>query len=80
MYHDRAGAKLTLYVSNEAGNAAPDMDGGNNQETAFRFAEGPVNVFYRVNGPFGYAISAHADRAEMARVSGEVYRQLGTGR
>ena len=50
---------------------------GKNNETAFRFArEGKVNVFFWVEGPFGYAISADADRAVLARVSGEVYRQL----
>ena len=81
MYHDNTGAKLTLYVPNEInglGAAAPDQK---NQETAFRFAqEGSVNVFYWVNGPFGYAISADADKAELARVSGEVYRQLEASR
>ncbi len=81
MYHDNAGAKLTLYVSNEItglGAAAPSQK---NQETAFRFAqEGSVNVFYWVNGAFGYAISADADKAELARVSGEVYRQLEASR
>ena len=77
MYHDSTGAKLTLYVSNEVADAGPGMTAGKNQETAFRFAqEGKVNVFYWVNGPFGYAISANADKAELARVSGEVYRQL----
>ena len=77
MYHDGAGAKLTLYVSNEVAEVRSGMQGGKNQETAFRFAqEGRVNVFYWVNGPFGYAISADADKAELARVSGEVYRQL----
>jgi len=76
MYHDDAGAKLTLYVSNEVP-AASGVKGKTNSETAFRFAkEGQVNVFYWVNGPFGYAISADADKAELARVSGEVYRQL----
>ncbi len=76
MYHDDAGAKLTLYVSNEVP-AALGLKGKTNSETAFRFAkEGQVNVFYWVNGPFGYAISADADKAELARVSGEVYRQL----
>ena len=50
---------------------------GKNTGTAFRFArEGKVNVFYWVEGPFGYAISADADRATLSRVSGEVYRQL----
>lgn len=81
MYHDSAGAKLTLYVSNEVGKADPGLTGGKSGETAFRFArQGQVNVFYWVNGPFGYAISADADKAELARVSGEVYRQLATAR
>ncbi|MEO7399161.1 MAG: anti-sigma factor [Polaromonas sp.] len=81
MYHDSTGAKLTLYVSNEVGKADPGLPGGKNGETAFRFArQGHVNVFYWVNGPFGYAISADADKAELARVSGEVYRQLGDAR
>jgi anti-sigma factor RsiW len=76
MYHDNAGAKLTLYVSNEVA-AASGSAGKTNSETAFRFAkEGQVNVFYWVNGLYGYAISADADKAELARVSSEVYRQL----
>ena len=54
---------------------------GTNKDTAFRFArEGKVNVFYWIEGPFGYAISADADQAVLARVSGEVYRQLIAGR
>jgi len=81
MYHDNIGAKLTLYVSNEVADAGAGLPGSKNEETAFRFAqEGKVNVFYWVNGPFGYAISADADKAELARVSGEVYRQIGTSR
>ena len=77
MYHDPAGAKLTLYVSREIGGTDPASKGGGNQDTAFRFArEGSVNVFYWVDGTFGYAISADADKAELARVSGEVYQQL----
>ncbi|CAN5779077.1 anti-sigma factor [soil metagenome] len=87
MYRDESGSRLTLYVSNEIGelgtSAATRSDTtastpiGANQDTAFRFArEGKVNVFYWVEGPFGYAISADADRAALARVSGEVYRQL----
>ena len=81
MYHDNAGAKLTLYVSNEVNASGAEAQGQKNQETAFRFArEGGVNVFYWVNGPFGYAISADADKAELARVSGEVYRQLDVSR
>lgn len=74
MYQDRAGAKLTLYVSNEG--LKTDAAG---KETTFRFAqEGAVNVFYWVDGPFGYAISSAADKNELARVSGEVYQQIGS--
>ena len=79
MYRDEAGSRLTLYVSNEVSDlAAPaGSASGKNADTAFRFArEGKVNVFYWVEGPFGYAISADVDRAVLARVSGEVYRQL----
>ena len=68
-------------VSNSGANSVsspvPSAAPGKNTETAFRFArEGKVNVFYWVEGAFGYAISADADRAALARVSGEVYRQL----
>ena len=77
MYHDPAGAKLTLYVSREISGVDPASKGALNQDTAFRFArEGNVNVFYWVDGALGYAISADAEKAELARVSGEVYQQL----
>lgn len=74
------GGRLTLYVSNEIG-ALPQAGkpaGGTNPETAFQFAQqGKVGVFYWVDGAFGYALAADADRTALARVSGEVYRQLG---
>ena len=82
---DGAGQRLTLYVSNEIGDLGAS-DGGVERkrpgaDPAFRFArEGPVNVFYWVEGRFGYALSADADRATLARVSGEVYRQLNATR
>lgn len=77
MYHDNAGAKLTLYVSREIAESAGATQEGKNRDTSFRFArEGGVNVFYWVDGPFGYAISADADKTELARVSAEVYQQL----
>ena len=77
MYHDNAGAKLTLYVSREISEPGSAPQGGKNKDTSFRFArEGGINVFYWVDGPFGYAISADADKAELARVSAEVYQQL----
>ena len=85
MYRNELGSKLTLYVSNgvDDRNSAAGRDGDSGPEqantgTAFRFArEGDVNVFYWVDGRFGYAMSADADRAVLARVSAEVYRQLG---
>ena len=89
MYHDAAGARLTLYVSNEvaaadagAKTASPgSASAARNADSAFRFArEGPVNVFYWVEGPFGYAISGAANRDELARVSAEVYRQFTAAR
>jgi anti-sigma factor RsiW len=73
MYRDELGRRLTLYVSNEMTGAAASGAAG----TAFRFVRaGRVNVFYWVDGPFGYAISAEADRGALAKVSDAVYRQL----
>jgi anti-sigma factor RsiW len=46
-------------------------------ETGFRFArEGQVNVFYWVDGKFGYALSASIDKGELAKVATAVYDQL----
>ena len=68
MYHDASGQRLTLYVTTE--NAA-------NRDIGFRFAkEGPVNVFYWIDGKFGYALSAGIDKSELARVATAVYDQL----
>lgn len=76
------GGRLTLYVSNEIGAlpaaSSAQRPASGNAETAFRFAQqDTVKVFYWVDGAFGYAIAADADRASLARVSSEVYRQLG---
>ena len=79
MYRDAGGRRLTLYVSNEINDLSGPASGarGGNAGTAFRFVrEGQVNVFYWVEGRFGYALSADADRAVLADVAGEVYRQL----
>ena len=68
MYQDGSGKRLTLYVS---------MRGRNESLTAFRFAqEGPISVFYWVDGKCGYALSAETDKATLARVATAVYRQL----
>jgi anti-sigma factor RsiW len=68
MYQDASGQRLTLYVSTE--NTA-------NRDTAFRFAqEGSVNVFYWIDGKFGYALSAGMDKGRLAAVATAVYDQI----
>jgi anti-sigma factor RsiW len=68
MYHDATGQRMTLYVSTE---------NTSNHDTAFRFAqEGPVNVFYWIDGKFGYALSAGIDKGELARIATAVYDQI----
>ena len=68
MYGDASGQRLTLFLSTE---------NVGNQETAFRFAqEGKVNVFYWIDGKFGYALSASIDKDELARVATAVYDQI----
>lgn len=68
MYHDASGKRLTLYVSRET---------GDDKETAFQFAEiGPIGVFFWIDHGVGYAISAGADKAELAQVALVVHEQL----
>ncbi|HEX8956200.1 MAG TPA: anti-sigma factor, partial [Burkholderiaceae bacterium] len=68
MYHNVAGERLTVYVS---------TDQVQNKDTGFRFAqEGPVNVFYWIDGKFGYALSGGMDKGELARIATAVYEQL----
>lgn len=68
MYHDATGQRLTLYVSTEQ---------AHNKDTGFRFSqEGLVNVFYWIDGKFGYALSAGINKGELARIAGAVYEQL----
>ena len=82
MYRDESGRRLTLYVSTEKPvGAAVHADSPGTEApavtTAFRFVSaGQVNVFYWMDGPFHYAITAAADKPALARVSAEVYRQL----
>ena len=71
MYADATGQRLTLYVTHEAPQRAPQP------ETAFRFGQdGKVNVFYWVDAGFGYALSGSIDKAALTRVAQEVYRQI----
>jgi len=68
MFQDASGQRLTLYVSTE---------NTTNQDTAFRFAqEGQVNVFYWIDGKFGYALSAGIDKGKLARIATAVYEQI----
>jgi len=68
MYQDASGQRLTLYVSTE---------NTGNRDTAFRFAqEGAVNVFYWIDGKFGYALSAGIDKGRLATVATAVYDQI----
>ncbi|WP_288108933.1 anti-sigma factor [Limnobacter sp.] len=68
MYQDVAGQRLTLYVT---------KDQTQNHDTRFRFEqEGPVNVFYWIDGRFGYALSAGIGRKELARIAKVVYEQI----
>lgn len=68
MYDDGSGQRLTLFLSTE--NVAQ-------QETAFRFAqEGRINVFYWIDGQFGYALSASIGKDELARIARAVYDQI----
>lgn len=70
MYGATDRPRLTLYITADA----PSHD------VAFRFGrQGKVNVFYWVEGRFGYALSAESSRDELARVSTEVYKQLKPG-
>ena len=71
MYQDTSGRRLTLYVSTE---------NTDNKSTGFRFAqEGPVNVFYWIDGKFGYALSGGIDKSKLVAIATAVYEQLEPG-
>ncbi|WP_265946490.1 anti-sigma factor family protein [Dechloromonas sp. A34] len=68
MYQEGSGQRLTLYVSTE--NTV-------RRDTGFRFArEGEINVFYWVDGKFGYALSGSIAKGELAKVATAAYDQL----
>jgi len=67
MYEDRAGRRLTIYVS--PGPASGDG--------AFRYSnERGVHVFYWRDRDLGYALSGDLDKEEMQRVARAVYERL----
>jgi anti-sigma factor RsiW len=67
MYENAQGKRLSLLVRRAAA-------GG---DTAFRFAEqGGTQVFYWIDGPFGYALAGDVGRDELSALARRVYQQL----
>ncbi|MDR5857420.1 anti-sigma factor [Caballeronia sp. LZ062] len=68
MYHDANGERITLNVSHRK--VSRDV-------TAFKlYQDGSVNVFYWVDGDFGYAVSGAIPRPQLLAISHDVYEQL----
>ena len=67
MYEDVAKHRLTLYVQPQAAESA---------DTNFRYAsEKGIDVFYWIDGRFGYALSGSTGREDMLKLATVVYRQ-----
>ncbi|WP_233871793.1 anti-sigma factor family protein [Paraburkholderia adhaesiva] len=72
MYHNARGERITLAISRRRVSS---------NTTAFKlYQDGPVNVFYWVDGDFGYAVSGGIDRNVLLQVSHDVYAQLTAGK
>jgi anti-sigma factor RsiW len=68
MYRDVKGERVTLCISRRKVNS---------NMTAFKlYQDGPVNVFYWVDGDFGYAVSGGIDRKVLLELSHDAYGQL----
>ncbi|MCG8546755.1 MAG: anti-sigma factor [Alphaproteobacteria bacterium] len=68
MYQDAKGQRITLYVVRN-----PKWRG----LTEFRYAdENGVAVFYWINGPLGYGLTAKMPRSELLTIANAVYTQL----
>ena len=68
MYRGPNGERVTLCISRRQVNS---------NTTAFKlYQDGPVNVFYWVDGDFGYAVSGGIDRKLLLQLSHDVYSQL----
>lgn len=68
MYRGPQGERVTLCISHREANA---------NTTAFKlYQDGPVNVFYWVDGDYGYAVSGGIDRKVLLQLSHDVYAQL----
>lgn len=67
MYENSTHNRLTLYVRPDAPTSG---------DTGFRYArENGIDVFYWVDGRFGYALSGNTGREDMLRLATLVYRQ-----
>jgi anti-sigma factor RsiW len=70
MYQDRIERRVTLYVRRAV---------AGNKETTFRHAtENGVEVFYWIDGDFGYALSGQIGRQAMQQLADAAYQQLVT--
>jgi len=70
MYQDRIERRVTLYVRRAV---------AGNRETAFRHAtENSVDVFYWIDGDFGYALSGQIGRQAIRVLADAAYAQLVT--
>jgi anti-sigma factor RsiW len=68
MYRDAKGERVTLYISRRKVSSGT---------TAFKlYQDGLVNVFYWVDGDFGYAVSGGIDRKVLLDLSHAVHEQL----
>ncbi|HEY0231370.1 anti-sigma factor family protein [Paraburkholderia xenovorans] len=68
MYRGPNGERVTLCISRRQQNS---------NTTAFKlYQDGPVNVFYWIDGDFGYAVSGGIDRKQLLQLSHDVYAQL----
>jgi anti-sigma factor RsiW len=68
MYEDAKSRRITLYVVRN-----PLWQG----KAEFRFAERRgVSVFYWIEGPLGYALTAEMEPPELFEVARAVHRQL----
>lgn len=68
MYHDHTGQRLTLYISTEQNSQT---------ETGFKFTqEGPVSVFYWIDGKFSYALSGGMSKEKLTELANVVYQQF----
>jgi anti-sigma factor RsiW len=68
MYNDVHGQRVTLCISRRTTQT---------KTTAFRlYQDGPVNVFYWVDGDIGYAVSGGIDHQVLLSLAHDVYAQL----